>query len=60
MLIFRALFIFTVIALGVFLVVYLLSGDKRYLRLVLQIMRLGVVLCLIIGLLWAAGRIILY
>ena len=59
MLVLRLLVILGLIAVAVSMGIYLLSGDKRYLRFSWQIIKFTLVLLLIGGLLFFMGRIIL-
>ena len=60
MLVLRFLLILTVVAVAVTFAIYLLSGDKRYLRLCWQIIKFTLVLLLVAGVVFAMGRIILF
>ncbi|HYG14060.1 MAG TPA: hypothetical protein VD885_07945 [Methylophilaceae bacterium] len=60
MLVLRFLLILTVVAVAVTFAIYLLSGDKRYLRLCWQIVKFTLVLLLVAGVVFAMGRIILF
>ena len=60
MLVLRFLLILTVVAVAVTFAIYLLSGDKRYLRLCWQIVKVTLVLLLVAGVVFAMGRIILF
>ena len=60
MLVLRFLLILTVVAVAVTFAIYLLSGDKRYLRLCWQIVKFTLVLLLVAGAVFAVGRIILF
>lgn len=59
MLVIRVLAIFVFITLVVSLGVYLLSGDKRYLRFSWQVIKFSFVLVLVFMVVVAVGRIIL-
>lgn len=59
MLVIRVLAIFVFITLVVSLGVYLLSGDKRYLRFSWQVIKFSFVLALVFMVVLAVGRIIL-
>jgi hypothetical protein len=59
-LVLRFLLILTVVAVAVTFAIYLLSGDKRYLRLCWQIVKFTLVLLLVAGVVFAMGRIILF
>lgn len=59
MLVIRVLAIFVFITLVVSLGVYLLSGDKRYLRFSWQVIKFSFVLALVFMVVVAVGRIIL-
>ena len=58
MLVLRFLLILTVVAVAVTFAIYLLSGDKRYLRLCWQIVKFTLVLLLVAGVVFAMGRIV--
>ena len=58
MLVLRFLLILTVVAVAVTFAIYLLSGDKRYLRLCWQIVKFTLVLLLVAGIVFAMGRIV--
>ena len=60
MLVLRFLLILTLVAVAVTFAIYLLSGDKRYLRLCWQIVKFTLVLLLVAGVVFAVGRIILF
>ena len=60
MLVLRFLLILTVVAVAVTFAIYLLSGDKRYLRLCWQIIKFTLVLLLVAGVVFAMSRIILF
>ena len=60
MLVLRFLLILTVVAVAVTFAIYLLAGDKRYLRLCWQIVKFTLVLLLVAGVVFAMGRIILF
>ena len=60
MLVLRFLLILTLVAVAVTFAIYLLSGDKRYLRLCWQIVKFTLVLLLVAGAVFAVGRIILF
>ena len=60
MLVLRFLLILTVVAVAVTFAIYLLSDDKRYLRLCWQIVKFTLVLLLVAGVVFAMGRIILF
>ncbi len=60
MLVLRLLLILGLISVAVSIAVYLLSGDKRYLRFSWQIIKFTFVLLMIGGTIWAMGRIILF
>ncbi len=60
MLVLRFLLILTLVAVAVTFAIYLLSGDKRYLRLCWQIVKFTLVLLLVAGVVFAASRIILF
>ena len=60
MLVLRFLLILTLVAVAVTFAIYLLSGDKRYLRLCWQIVKFTLVLLLVAGVVFAMGRIILF
>ena len=58
MLVLRFLLILTVVAVAVTFAIYLLSGDKRYLRLCWQIIKFTLDLLLVAGVVFAMGRIV--
>ena len=60
MLVLRLLLVLGLIAVVVSLAIYLLSGDKRYLRFTWQLAKFTVVLLLVIAGIMAMGRIILF
>ncbi|ROH84129.1 hypothetical protein ED236_12105 [Pseudomethylobacillus aquaticus] len=60
MLVFRLVLVIALVAVTVSIGVYLLSGDRRYLRFSWQLVKFSAVLLLIGGVLFALGRIILY
>lgn len=60
MLVLRVLAIFVLITLAVSFGVYLLSGDKRYLRFSWQVIKFSLVLALVFMVVVAVGRIILF
>lgn len=60
MIVLRVLAILVLITLAVSLGVYLLSGDKRYLRFSWQIIKFSLVLALLFIIVVAVGRIILF
>lgn len=60
MFVFRLFLVIALVAVTVSIGVYLLSGDRRYLRLSWQLVKFSAVLLLIGGVLFALGRIILY
>ena len=60
MLVLRLLLILALIAVAVSFAVYLMSGDKRYLRFTWQIVKFTLVLLLVAGAVFAMGRILLY
>lgn len=60
MIVLRVLAILVLITLAVSLGVYLLSGDKRYLRFSRQIIKFSLVLALLFIIVVAVGRIILF
>lgn len=60
MLVLRVLAIFVLITLAVSFGVYLLSGDKRYLRFCWQVIKFSLVLVLVFMVVAAVGRIILF
>lgn len=60
MLVLRFLLIFGGIAVAVSFGVYLLTQDKRYLRFSWQLFKFSAMLALIIGVVIAMGRIILF
>ena len=60
MLVLRLLLVLGLIAVVVSLAIYLLSGDKRYLRFTWQLAKFTAVLLLVIAGIMAMGRIILF
>jgi hypothetical protein len=60
MIVLRILAIFVLITLAVSFGVYLLSGDKRYLRFSWQVIKFSLVLALVFAAIVAMGRIILF
>ena len=56
----RLLLILSLISVAVSFAVYLLSGDKRYLRFSWQIIKFTLVLLLVAGAIFAISRIILF
>jgi hypothetical protein len=58
MLVLRLLLILALIAVAVSFAIYLLSGDRRYLRFCWQIIKFTLVLLLVAGVVFAMGRII--
>ncbi|WP_137720152.1 hypothetical protein [Methylobacillus flagellatus] len=60
MFVFRLFLVIALVAVTVSIGVYLLSGDRRYLRFSWQLVKFSAVLLLIGGVLFALGRIILY
>lgn len=60
MLVLRLLLILSLISVAVSFAVYLLSGDKRYLRFSWQIIKFTLVLLLVAGAVFAISRIILF
>ncbi|MCB5205868.1 hypothetical protein [Methylovorus mays] len=60
MLVLRLLLVIGVIAVAVSLAVYLLSGDKRYLRFSWQLIKFTGVLLFVAAVIMAMGRIILF
>lgn len=60
MLVLRLLLVIGVIAVAVSLAVYLLSGDKRYLRFSWQLIKFTGVLLFVAAVIIAMGRIILF
>ena len=60
MLVLRLLLVIGVIAVAVSMAVYLLSGDKRYLRFAWQLIKFTGVLLFVAAVIMAMGRIILF
>lgn len=60
MLVLRLLLILALIAVAVSFAVYLMSGDRRYLRFTWQIIKFTLVLLFVAGAVFAMGRILLY
>lgn len=60
MLVLRLLLILSLISVAVSFAVYLLSGDKRYLRFSWQVIKFTLVLLLVAGAVFAISRIILF
>ncbi len=60
MLVLRLILILGAIAVVVSLAVFVLTGDKRYLRFTWQLIKFVLVLLLVAGVIFAMGRIILY
>ncbi|ACT49716.1 MULTISPECIES: hypothetical protein [Methylovorus] len=60
MLVLRLLLVIGVIAVAVSMAVYLLSGDKRYLRFSWQLIKFTGVLLFVAAVIMAMGRIILF
>ena len=58
MLVLRFLLLLTLVAVAVTFAIYLLSGDRRYLRLCWQIIKFTLVLLLVAGIVFAMGRIV--
>jgi hypothetical protein len=59
-LVLRLLVVLGLVSVAVSLGIYFLSGDKRYLRFTFQLVKFMLVLLLVIALVIAMGRIILY
>jgi hypothetical protein len=60
MLVLRLLVVLGLISIAVTLVIYFLTGDRRYLQFSWQILKFTMVLLLIVGGVMAMGRIILF
>ena len=60
MLVLRILLILGVISVAVSLGIYVISGDKRYLKFIWQLVKFTLVLILVVALVIAMGRIVLY
>ena len=60
MLVLRLLLILGLIAVAVSFAVYLLSGDKRYLRFSWQLIKFSLVLVFVALVIYSIGRIILF
>jgi hypothetical protein len=60
MLVLRFLLVFGLISVAVTLGVYLFTRDKRYLRFAWQVCKFIGILQLIVGSVWAVGRILLF
>ena len=58
MLVLRFLLLLALVAVAVTFAIYLLSGDRRYLRLCWQIIKFTLVLLLVAGIVFAMGRIV--
>ena len=58
MLVLRFLLLLALVAVAVTFAIYLLSGDRRYLRLCWQIIKFTLVLLLVAGMVFAMGRIV--
>lgn len=60
MLVLRILLILGLISVAVSLGIYVISGDKRYLKFTWQLVKFTLVLLMVVALVIAMGRIILY
>ncbi|MFJ5447059.1 hypothetical protein ACIKP9_12530 [Methylobacillus methanolivorans] len=60
MLVLRILLILGVISVAVSLGIYVISGDKRYLKFTWQLIKFTLVLLMVVALVIAMGRIVLY
>ena len=60
MLVLRFLLILALVSVAVTFAIYLLSGDRRYLRFCWQIIKFTLVLLLVAGVVFAIGRIVLF
>ncbi len=60
MLVLRILLILGVISVAVSLGIYVISGDKRYLKFTWQLVKFTLVLLMVVALVIAMGRIVLY
>ena len=58
MLVLRFLLLLALVAVAVTFAIYLLSGDRRYLRLCWQVIKFTLVLLLVAGIVFAMGRIV--
>ena len=58
MLVLRFLLLLALVAVAVTFAIYLLSGDRRYLRLCWQFIKFTLVLLLVAGMVFAMGRIV--
>ena len=58
MLVLRFLLLLALVAVAVTFAIYLLSGDRRYLRLCGQVIKFTLVLLLVAGIVFAMGRIV--
>lgn len=59
MIIIRLLFVLACIALAVSGALYFMTGDKRYLRFVWQVLKFGVILIVVFGALMVGERLVL-
>lgn len=59
MIIIRLLFVLACIALALSGALYFLTGEKRYLRFVWQVLKFGVILIVVFGALIVAERLVL-
>jgi hypothetical protein len=60
MLVLRLLLVLALVSVAVTFAIYLLSGDRRYLRFCWQIIKFTLVLLLVAGVVFAIGRIVLF
>ncbi|GAB7564660.1 hypothetical protein LG202_27000 [Methylobacillus methanolivorans] len=60
MLVLRILLILGLISVAVSLGIYVISGDKRYLKFTWQLVKFTLVLLMVVALVIAMGRIVLY
>ncbi|MCB5186212.1 hypothetical protein LG201_13440 [Methylobacillus gramineus] len=60
MLVLRILLVLGLISVAVSLGIYIISGDKRYLKFTWQLTKFTLVMLLVVALVIAMGRIILY
>ncbi|MCB5190463.1 hypothetical protein LG198_06965 [Methylobacillus arboreus] len=60
MLVLRILLVLTLISVVVSFGIYLISGDKRYLKFTWQLIKFTLVMLVVVALVIAMGRIILY
>ncbi|MCB5188577.1 hypothetical protein LG200_11265 [Methylobacillus caricis] len=60
MLVLRILLVLGLISVAVSMGIYIISGDKRYLKFTWQLIKFTLVMLLVVALVIAMGRIILY